>query len=156
MSVALALPQPARWRYRLRRVLTEAGSVMLVMVLLIWSLAPVYNMFLIALDPEEGEIEFDGNLWPPEAVDRRLPRGHNAGGAVSRDFLAPVRQQLVHWFVDDGFDRADRVAGELRREPHAAEQGRAADQRRAPHLCDPRVLSDCPLLSDHAQLWAVG
>jgi len=66
MSVALALPQPARWRYRLRRVLTEAGSVMLVMVLLIWSLAPVYNMFLIALDPEEGEIEFDGNLWPSE------------------------------------------------------------------------------------------
>jgi multiple sugar transport system permease protein len=23
-------------------------------------------MFLIALDPEEGEIEFDGNIWPPE------------------------------------------------------------------------------------------
>src|SRR6516225_6144619 len=23
-------------------------------------------MFVIALDPEEGEIEFDGNLWPPE------------------------------------------------------------------------------------------
>ncbi len=23
-------------------------------------------MFLIALDPEEGEIEFDGNLWPPQ------------------------------------------------------------------------------------------
>jgi multiple sugar transport system permease protein len=35
-------------------------------VILIWSLAPIYNMFLIALDPEEGEIEFDGNLWPPE------------------------------------------------------------------------------------------
>jgi len=35
-------------------------------VILIWSLAPVYNMFLIALDPEEGEIEFDGNLWPTE------------------------------------------------------------------------------------------
>lgn len=34
--------------------------------LLIWSLFPVYNIFLIALDPEEGEIEFDGNLWPPE------------------------------------------------------------------------------------------
>jgi len=27
---------------------------------------PVYNMLLIALDPEEGEIEFAGNLWPPE------------------------------------------------------------------------------------------
>jgi multiple sugar transport system permease protein len=68
MSVALALAQPAarRARYRLRRVLIEAGSVILGVVLLIWSLLPVYNMFLIALDPEEGEIEFDGNLWPPE------------------------------------------------------------------------------------------
>jgi multiple sugar transport system permease protein len=66
MSVTLAFPQPARRRYRLRRVLTEAGSVVLGIVILIWSLAPVYNMFLIALDPEEGEIEFDGNLWPPE------------------------------------------------------------------------------------------
>jgi multiple sugar transport system permease protein len=35
-------------------------------VLLIWSLLPVYNMLLIALDPEEGEIEFAGNLWPAE------------------------------------------------------------------------------------------
>ncbi len=34
-------------------------------MLLIWSLLPVYNLFLIALDPEEGEIEFDGNIWPP-------------------------------------------------------------------------------------------
>ena len=66
MSVALAPLQPARRRYRLGRALTEAGSVVLGVVILIWSLAPVYNMFLIALDPEEGEIEFDGNLWPPE------------------------------------------------------------------------------------------
>jgi multiple sugar transport system permease protein len=56
----------ARRRYRLRRVLTEAGSVMLGIGLLIWSLLPVYQMLLIALDPEEGEIEFTGNLWPPE------------------------------------------------------------------------------------------
>ena len=66
MSIALAIPRPARRRYRLRWVLTEAGSVLLVVVLLIWSLLPVYNMLLIALDPEEGEIEFAGNLWPPE------------------------------------------------------------------------------------------
>jgi multiple sugar transport system permease protein len=54
-----------RRRNRRRRTLTEAGSVMLGGVLLIWSLLPVYNMLLIALDPEEGEIEFAGNLWPP-------------------------------------------------------------------------------------------
>jgi len=40
--------------------------VILGVVLLIWSLTPIYNMLLIALDPEEGEIEFTGNLWPPE------------------------------------------------------------------------------------------
>jgi len=66
MSIALAFPRAARRRYRLRRVLTEAGSAMLGVVLLIWSLLPVYNMLLIALDPEEGEIEFTGNLWPSE------------------------------------------------------------------------------------------
>ena len=67
MSIALAFPRPVRRpRYRLRRVLTEAGSVLLGVVLLIWSLLPVYNMLLIALDPEEGEIEFAGNLWPAE------------------------------------------------------------------------------------------
>ena len=68
MSMALAFSQQAarRPRYRPRRVLIEAGSAILGVILLIWSLLPVYNMFLIALDPEEGEIEFDGNLWPPE------------------------------------------------------------------------------------------
>ena len=40
--------------------------MLLGLVLLIWSLTPVYNMLLIALDPEEGEVEFTGNIWPPE------------------------------------------------------------------------------------------
>ncbi len=66
MSVAVASGRPARRRYRLRRVLTEAGSVILGVALLIWSVTPVYNMLLIALDPEEGEVEFSGNVWPPE------------------------------------------------------------------------------------------
>jgi multiple sugar transport system permease protein len=56
----------ARRQDRLRRALVEAGSAVLGGVLLIWSLLPVYNMLLIALDPEEGETEFTGNLWPPE------------------------------------------------------------------------------------------
>ena len=55
-----------RSSYRLRRVMVETGSAVLGVVLLIWSLFPIYNMFLIALDPEEGEIEFAGNLWTPE------------------------------------------------------------------------------------------
>ena len=66
MSVAAVFGGSARRRYRLRRALVEAGSIMLAVVLLIWTLLPIYDMFLIALDPEEGEIEFDGNLWPPQ------------------------------------------------------------------------------------------
>jgi len=53
-------------RGRMRRILIEGGSALLALVLLIWSLLPVYNMFLIALDPEEGEVEFSGNIYPPE------------------------------------------------------------------------------------------
>src|SRR5205085_4385410 len=65
VSVAAAAGELFR-RHRRRRVLTEAGSMILGLVLLIWSLLPIYNMFLIALDPEEGEIEFTGNIVPPE------------------------------------------------------------------------------------------
>jgi multiple sugar transport system permease protein len=65
MSTAPASVGSARRRRGLRWVITETSSAMLAIALLVWSLLPVYNMFLIALDPEEGEIEFDGNLWPP-------------------------------------------------------------------------------------------
>jgi multiple sugar transport system permease protein len=61
MTAGLRAPR----HVRLRRRLTEAGAVMLGIVLLIWSLTPIYTMLLIALDPEEGEVEFSGNLWPP-------------------------------------------------------------------------------------------
>lgn len=58
--------RPKRRRPSLRKLWVEGGSVLLGIALLIWSLLPIYNIFLIALDPEEGEIEFDGNIWPPE------------------------------------------------------------------------------------------
>jgi multiple sugar transport system permease protein len=66
MSIVMASRRRRRRNYRLRRVLTEASSILLGLILLIWSLLPVYNMLLIALDPEEGEVEFSGNLYPPE------------------------------------------------------------------------------------------
>ena len=61
MTASAAFAQPRRRR----RLFVEAGSALLGLVLFVWSLTPIYNMFLIALDPEEGEIEFDGNIWPP-------------------------------------------------------------------------------------------
>jgi multiple sugar transport system permease protein len=60
------LARPARrTRYRRRRVVIETASAALGVVLLVWSLAPVYNMLLIALDPE-GDNEFAGYIWPPD------------------------------------------------------------------------------------------
>lgn len=53
-----------RPRYRLRRISVEVGSVMLGAVIVIWSLIPVYNMFLVALDPG-GHNEFTDDIWPP-------------------------------------------------------------------------------------------
>ena len=53
-----------RRRSRLRRVAIEGGSVALAAVLVVWSLLPIYNMVLIALDPADGNVEFNGDLWP--------------------------------------------------------------------------------------------
>jgi multiple sugar transport system permease protein len=66
VSIVLPSGGVARRQHRRRRVITELGSMMLGAVILIWSVTPIYNMLLVALDPEEGEIEFDGNIWPPE------------------------------------------------------------------------------------------
>jgi multiple sugar transport system permease protein len=67
MIAALLVGRPARKpRFRLRRLGAEAAALALGGVLLIWSLLPVYNMLLIALDPE-GDTEFAGYLWPAEA-----------------------------------------------------------------------------------------
>ena len=47
VSVAPSFGWPARRaRYRMRRILTEAASAALGVVLLVWSLLPVYNMLL--------------------------------------------------------------------------------------------------------------
>jgi multiple sugar transport system permease protein len=80
VSAALAFGRLARRpRYRLRRALTEAASMILGVALLVWSLTPVYNMLLIALDPE-GDNEFAGYIWPPdpslESFRMVLTEGH--------------------------------------------------------------------------------
>ena len=60
MSIAPAAgPMPRR----VRRVVGNAGAVLLAVVLLIWWLLPIYNMLLIALDPD-GKTEFTGDIWP--------------------------------------------------------------------------------------------
>jgi len=62
-SVTVSARAKPRSRHRLRRGLVEMGSIVLGVILLIWSLIPVYNMFLVALDPE-GHNEFTYEIWP--------------------------------------------------------------------------------------------
>jgi multiple sugar transport system permease protein len=66
VSIVLPFGRLAGRHNRLRRSITELGSMMLGAVILVWSVTPIYNMLLVALDPEEGETEFAGNIWPPE------------------------------------------------------------------------------------------
>ena len=61
MSVARA-KLLAPWRYRVNRRLGEALCMALGLVLIIWSLAPIYNMIVIALSAHDDI--FAGNVWP--------------------------------------------------------------------------------------------
>jgi multiple sugar transport system permease protein len=65
VSLALTSGGKARRpRYRLHRALSRTASVTLGVVLAIWTLMPVYNMVLIALD-QDGD-EYSGNIWPED------------------------------------------------------------------------------------------
>jgi multiple sugar transport system permease protein len=47
---------------RRRRYLNNAGTLVLSVVLIVWSIAPIYNMVLISLEPE-GDV-FTDHIWP--------------------------------------------------------------------------------------------
>jgi multiple sugar transport system permease protein len=49
-----------RWRY-----LSNAGAALVSAVLLFWTLAPLYNMIMVAFE-HEGDV-FSDHLWPPHA-----------------------------------------------------------------------------------------
>lgn len=64
MSADLAYGRPVRHRrrYRLRRNLTEAAALGLGVVIVIWTLTPIYNMVAVALE-SHGDV-FTNNIWP--------------------------------------------------------------------------------------------
>lgn len=65
MSIALTSGRPAyRPRHRQRRLYRKVAAAIFGIGLLIWTLLPVYNMLLIALDDDANE--FTGSLWPPD------------------------------------------------------------------------------------------
>lgn len=53
---------PAHRAIRRQRVLTAAGTAALSVVLVVWTILPIYNMVLISLEPE-GDV-FTDHVWP--------------------------------------------------------------------------------------------
>jgi multiple sugar transport system permease protein len=64
VSAELAYGRPVqhRRRYRLRRNLTEAAALGLGVVIVIWTLTPIYNMVAVALE-SHGDV-FTNDIWP--------------------------------------------------------------------------------------------
>ena len=59
-----ARSKKSRPRYRLRRYGMEAVAMAFGVVLAIWSILPIYNMWMIALSTHDGV--FAGSLWPEQ------------------------------------------------------------------------------------------
>jgi multiple sugar transport system permease protein len=56
------LPVRRRRRYRLRRNLSEAAALAFAVVVLIWTLTPIYNIVMVALE-SHGDV-FTNEIWP--------------------------------------------------------------------------------------------
>jgi len=67
---------------RRRRYLSQVGTAVLSVVLVVWSLAPIYNMVLISLEPE-GDV-FTDHIWP------RVPSVESFWGVLTQG----------HWYLE--------------------------------------------------------
>jgi multiple sugar transport system permease protein len=67
---------------RRRRYLSHAGVVLLSAVIVVWSIAPIYNMVLISLEPE-GDV-FTDHIWP------RVPSVESFWGVLTQG----------HWYLE--------------------------------------------------------
>ncbi|MEA2745798.1 MAG: multiple sugar transport system permease protein, partial [Acetobacteraceae bacterium] len=60
--------QRMRRAARRRRFLTKAAATLLSIVILIWTITPIYNMVMVALEAE-GDV-FSEHIWPPQPSPR--------------------------------------------------------------------------------------
>jgi multiple sugar transport system permease protein len=67
---------------RRRRYLSNAGVVLLSALIIVWSIAPIYNMVLISLEPE-GDV-FTDHIWP------RVPSFESFWGVLTQG----------HWYLE--------------------------------------------------------
>jgi multiple sugar transport system permease protein len=81
LASSRALSQ-AHLAVRLRRYLSTAGTAVLSVVLIVWTIVPIYNMVLIALEPD-GDV-FTDHLWP------KVPSVESFWGVLTQG----------HWYLE--------------------------------------------------------
>jgi multiple sugar transport system permease protein len=86
MTAAARVSSRAAWRarstVRRRRYLSTAGTAVLSALIVVWSVAPIYNMVLISLEPE-GDV-FTDHLWP------KVPSVESFWGVLTQG----------HWYLE--------------------------------------------------------
>jgi multiple sugar transport system permease protein len=78
---------------RRRRYLSNAGVLLLSLAIIVWSLAPIYNMVLISLEPE-GDV-FTDHIWP------RVPSVESFWGVLTQGHW--YLQHFWHQFANSFF-----------------------------------------------------
>ena len=135
---------------RRQRYLSNALAAVLSVVVLIWTILPLYNIVMVSL--EDHNDVFSDKSVPLGSVARWLLGGLHPGLLVPGGFLAPVRQQHLCRRRDHVPDPGDRLGGQLLDLADARPARLDAVERGTDDLCDPAIVPGDPVLSDHAEL----
>ena len=119
-------------------------------VLLIWTLTPIYNMVMVSLEPH-GDV-FTNDIWPAQPSLESFWVVVTEGYWYLENFWHQFGNSLYIGVVTVFLTLAHRLAGQLFHRPDAHPPWLALEQRRALDLCDPGVVSGDPVLPDHAYL----
>ena len=107
----------------MRGVSTEAALLLVGIPVLLWTLIPIYHMFLFAISPKDAA--FSGQLWPTHPTFRNFEIVFGQKHHFPLSFLAADVQFAGDLVRHGGVDPDDRQCRGLRHQP-AAHEGRAA------------------------------
>ncbi len=135
-----------------RRTLTEAGCLSLGVVLLMWTLAPLYNMVMVALQSHNDV--FTTDIWPAQPSAYSFWIVFTEGYWYLEYFWHQYANSIYIgvWTVFLTLFVGSLVSFSIGRMRHHARL--AADQCRAADLSDAGVIPGDPVLSDDADLRA--
>ena len=130
--------------------LHTAGQVLIGLVILIWTVLPLYNMVEVALRPKDAV--FSGDLFPANPTLMGFWDVLTQNYWYRCAFLARDGEQPVSRRGDRIADAGDRHADQFRDRADAHSRRVGHQQRRAADLRDPDVVPGDPVLPGDAEL----